>query len=89
MAGFNSVRGDETIGFADNFSFDGTERGGKLTTNGQLWIGSTASPHVQRGTITSPNGTITIGYSSPNITLDLTGGTSAVDSIASIVTGKQ
>lgn len=82
MPGFNSVQGDEAIMFADNASFDGTQRGGKMTTNAQLWIGSTASPHVKLGNITSPSGTITVGYSSPNITLDLAGGTTAIDSIA-------
>ncbi len=79
MAGNNSIRGDETVTFTDNMSFDGTERGGKMTTNGELWIGSTASPHVKKGSITSPLGTITIGYSSPNITLEVAGGASAVE----------
>ena len=81
MAGSSTITGDESIIFADNASFDGTERGGKLTTNGQLWIGATASPHVKKGSITSPSGTLTIGYSSPNITLDLTGGGVAIDTI--------
>ncbi len=71
MAGNNSIRGDETITFTDNMSFDGTERGGKMTTNGQLWIGSTIARHVKLGSITSPLGTLQIGYSDPNITLDL------------------
>ncbi len=79
MAGFSSITGDESIVFADNASFDGTQRGGKLTTNGQLWIGSTASPHVQKGSITSPMGTLSIGYSSPNITLDVTAGGAVVE----------
>lgn len=70
MAGFSSVTSLENIVFADNASFDGTKRGGAMTTNGQLWIGSTAAPHVKVGSITSPSGTVTIGYSSPNITLD-------------------
>jgi len=70
MAGFSSVTGDESIMFADNCSFDGTKRDGKLTTDAQLWIGATAAPHVKRGTLTSPNGSITIGYNSPNITLE-------------------
>lgn len=79
MAGFSSITGDESIMFADNCSFDGTQRGGKMTTNGQLWIGSTASPHVKLGSITSPMGTLSIGYSSPNITLDVTAGGSVVE----------
>lgn len=74
MGGFSSITGDESIMNADNASFDGTERGGKMTTNGQLWIGSTASPHVKKGTIISPLGTLQVGYSSPNVTLDLVGG---------------
>ncbi len=45
-----------------------------LITNAQLWIGSTAlnagGTHINVGTLTSPGGTVTIGYSSPNITLE-------------------
>ncbi len=82
MAGNSSVTGLETVTYTDNMSFDGTARGGAMTTNGELWIGSTAGRHVKKGSITSPNGTITIGYSSPNITLDLAGGSIGVDSIA-------
>jgi hypothetical protein len=81
MAGFSNITGDESIMFADNASFDGTERTGKLTTNGQLWIGSTAAPHVKKGTITSPLGTVTIGYSSPNITIDVAAGTGVVETL--------
>lgn len=69
MAGNNSTVGLETITFTDNMSFDGTERGGAMTTNGQLWIGSTAPRHVKLGSLTSPNASIVIGYASPNITL--------------------
>jgi hypothetical protein len=56
-----------------------------LITNGQLWIGSTAlnvgQTHINVGTLTSPLGTLTIGYSSPNITIDLTGGAIAIQEI--------
>ncbi len=69
MAGNNSTQGLETVTFTDNMSFDGTQRGGAMTTNGELWIGSTALRHVKKGTITSPDSSVTIGYSSPNITL--------------------
>lgn len=75
MGGFNAIRGLETIAFADNFSFDGTERGGAMTTDGQLWIGATALPHVRKGSLTSPDSSLTIGYSAPNITLAIAGGT--------------
>jgi len=66
--GFSFVTGLESIVHADNASFDGTSRGGAMTTNAQLWIGSTAARHVKVGTLTSPDSSITFGYSSPNIT---------------------
>lgn len=60
MAGNNSVVGLETITFTDNMSFDGTERGGAMTTNGQLWIGSTPSRHVRLGNLTSSDNSLII-----------------------------
>jgi hypothetical protein len=45
----------------------------QITTNGQLLIGSTAYPNIRPGVLTSPHGTISIGYSSPNITIDVLG----------------
>ncbi len=55
-----------------------------LQTNGELWIGSTALnagfTHINVGNITSPLGTLTIGYSTPNITIDLAGSAMGVDS---------
>jgi hypothetical protein len=49
-----------------------------LITNGQMWIGSTAlnagGTHVNVGTLTSSDASITFGYSSPNITATITGG---------------
>lgn len=82
MAGTSNITGLESITFTDNASFDGTERGGAMTTNGQLWIGSTVGRHVKLGQLTSPSGTLSIGYSSPNITLDLAGGSIGIDSVA-------
>lgn len=73
MPGFDS---GSTM-YALNVDFTGnslTSGSPTVTTNGQLLIGSTALPNIQVGTLTSPNGTIQIGYSSPNITLDTTGG---------------
>ncbi len=55
-----------------NVDFTGTSLTGgtpQVTTNGQLLIGSTSTPNIKVGTITSPDSSITIGYSSPNITL--------------------
>ncbi len=44
-----------------------------LATNGQLWIGTTAvnagGTHINVGTLASSDGSVTIGYSSPNINL--------------------
>ena len=68
MAGNNSTVGLETITFTDNMSFDGTERGGAMTTDGELWIGSTSGRHVKKGVLTSPDNSLTIGYNSPNLT---------------------
>lgn len=72
--GFSVITGDPfgTVMHSDNASFDGTKRGGVLSANGDLWIGSGVSPRVKKGTITST--TLTIGYSSPNITINTMGG---------------
>lgn len=49
-----------------------------LVTDGQIWVGSTATnaggTHINVGSITSPDSSITVGYSSPNITLQVAGG---------------
>ena len=73
MGGFSSITGDETIMNADNCSFDGTARGGKMTTNGQLWIGSTASPHVRTSSLTAGGG-INITNGPGTITIATTSG---------------
>lgn len=68
--GFSVIAGDPfgTVMHADNASFDGTKKGGVLSANADLWIGSAVSPRVKKGTLVSPDGSITFGYSSPNIT---------------------
>jgi hypothetical protein len=86
IAGF-----ENDIGFSKNFDYTQsdnqapTEANG-LATNGQLWIGTTpvnaGGTHINVGNITSPSGTLTIGYSSPNITMDLTGGSAAIERVA-------
>lgn len=87
MGGSSSVRGDQTIYHTDNMCFDGTDRGSPMAVDGQLWIGATASNradnggHVRLGSITSPGGSITVGYSAPNITLEVAGGGSAIEQI--------
>lgn len=74
---FNDVMVADNVNFLTDGTTDAT-----VTTNGQLLIGSTALPNIQVGTITSPLGTVTIGYSSPNITIDLAGGSVGADSFA-------
>lgn len=70
-------KGDVIVGKNADFSQAGApnatsgEANG-LITNGQIWIGTTAlnvgGSHINVGTLTSPDGSITFGYSSPNIT---------------------
>lgn len=77
MSGF-----DNDVMFAKNADFtqadnQSVSEANGLATDGQLWIGTTAlnagGTHINVGTITSPGGTVTIGYSSPNITLAAAG----------------
>lgn len=53
----------------------------QVTADGQLLIGNAVAPNIRVGTITSPSGTLTIGYAAPNITIDLAGGGIAFDEI--------
>lgn len=83
MAGTGSENG---VYIVKNLNFDhtaGPPHTGVYASNGDLAIGSTADPNIAavRGQIVSPGGTITVGYSSPNITLDLAGGSLAIDTI--------
>jgi hypothetical protein len=83
MAGF-----ENDVMLAKNMNFDEVSAKphlGVLNAAGKLPIGTGntfPTPEILGGSITSPLGTITVGYSSPNITLDLVGGSTAVDSFA-------
>ena len=86
MSGF-----DNDIMYAKNADFtqadnQAVSESNGLVTDGRLWIGSTATnaggTHINVGTITSPLGTLSIGYSTPNITMDLTGGATAIEKVA-------
>jgi hypothetical protein len=70
---FSVISGDPfgTVMNADNASFDGTERGGVLSADGDLWIGAALSPRVRKGNLTSPGSTLVVGYSAPDITLEV------------------
>lgn len=87
MAGFaSSVSNNLDVVFAKNFDFSGASNPTQtITTNGQFPIGSTAlnvgGTNINVGTIVSPFGTVTIGYSSPNITLDIAGAAAAIEKI--------
>lgn len=79
--GSSSVTGLETIGFWDNMSFDGTYRGGAMTTDGQLWIGSTSGRHVVLGSITAGPGII-VTNGSGTITIEATTSGGTVNSVS-------
>ncbi len=82
MAGF-----ENNVLVAKNINFD--EAGSKphlgiINAAGKIPIGtgnSQPTPEILAGSLTSPLGTIAIGYSSPNITLDITGGANAIETI--------
>ena len=78
MAGF-----ENDIMFAKNADFtqadnQAVSENNGLITNGQMWIGTTIAnaggTHINVGSITSPDGSITFGYVSPNITAQVTAG---------------
>lgn len=78
MAGFRN-----DVMFADNVDFTGSVSvSPRVTSNGQLLIGSTVSPNIRVGNLTSTGGTITITNGAGTINLDLAGGGLAIDSIA-------
>jgi hypothetical protein len=82
MGGFNTITGDECIMFADNVSFDGTTRGGKLTVDGELLIGSTVAPHIKHATLTAPASGVAITNGSGSITFSLTDDLLALEGLA-------
>lgn len=65
MAGF-----DNDVLFADNYDYRGVVPVvAQVTTSGQLPIGTGGSPAIEVGVLTSPDNSISIGYSNPDITL--------------------
>lgn len=73
MAGFeNDVVYAKNADFTQTDNQAPTEANG-LATDGQLWVGTTVvnagGTHINVGALTSPDASIVIGYSSPNITL--------------------
>lgn len=86
MPGFvSSISNDEEIVFAENADFSGDadpSQANGLQTDGQLWIGTTTpnagGTQINVGEISSPDNSVTVGYSSPNITLQVAGGSTVV-----------
>lgn len=85
MPGFSNITGQDSIMFADNASFDGTERNGIIDQDGEIWISHASlnpgGTHIDAGKLVSPLGTLSIGYANPNITLDLAGGQTGIDQV--------
>lgn len=85
MSGFkNDVVYAKNADFSQSNNLAPAEGNG-LATDGELWIGTTVlnagGTHVNVGNIISPGGSITVGYSSPDITLDVAGGGTAIEQI--------
>lgn len=74
MAGFADDAFSQDIVYADNVDFSGASTPTRqINIDGQLLIGNAIQPNIRPGVLTSPDATVTIGYSSPNITLDVNG----------------
>lgn len=71
MPGFTSVTGGQSVMYADNVCFDGTTRSTLVTSDGQLLIGSSSSPHLQPGNLTSTGATIAITNGPGTINLEV------------------
>jgi len=83
MAGFISDGTGKEVMFADNVNFGGLPTPqASITLDGQLLIGSSALPNIRPGTLTSPDSSVTIGYQSPNITLQVNGGATSIKSLS-------
>ena len=66
MAGF-----DNDVVYADNVDFSGgSPVTGKIVADGQLLIGSTASPNIRVGTLASSGSTVTITNGPGTINLE-------------------
>ncbi len=79
MSGFAHDGSGIELVFSKNVDFSGgTVPTGQILTNGQMLIGTTivnaGGTHINVGTITSPDSSITFSYTSPNITAIVSGG---------------
>lgn len=82
MPGFNNG-----VVYADNVRFDGTQYPGQVTTDGQLLIGSTASPHIKVGTLaTSAGQGLSITPSSGSINISGLNASTSVKGVVELAT---
>jgi len=73
---------DNNTVYADNVDFRGVQPVvGQVTTDGQLLIGSTATPNIKVGTLGSSDGSITWTAGSGTLTGQVTGGTSVLKTL--------
>lgn len=56
MAGTSNLTSGQSVLYGDNASFDGTERGGILSADGEFWVGSGTGTPVRKGTLTASSG---------------------------------
>src|SRR5437879_4910685 len=81
---------DNNTVYADNVDFRGVQPVvGQITTNGQLLIGSTASPNIRAGSLASAGGTITITTGAGTINLEAAGAGSNIQTITGNSGGAQ
>ncbi|MEM3714866.1 MAG: hypothetical protein QXF82_07965 [Nitrososphaeria archaeon] len=72
--------------FAENVSFDGTQNGGRVDTDGQLLIGSSDAPNIRKGFLESSDGSIAITNGSGTIDLSVT--SSGITNVTATNAGK-
>lgn len=82
MAGFSNDVNNKDIVFADNVDFTGSNLPtGQITTDGQLLIGSSVSPNIRTGLLTSSDNSITWTFGHGTISGQVTGGITAIKTI--------
>jgi len=78
MAGF-----DNDVVYGSNVDFSGgSPVTGKMTTDGQLLIGSTSTPNIKVGILSPPAAGITVNYNDPNLELALADDLAALEGLA-------
>lgn len=87
MPGTSTRSSGESILWADNVSFDGTERGGVISTDGELLIGSTVAPHIKHAVPTATAGTgISVTAGSGSLTFAGIDATELVKGVSALAT---